>query len=60
MDPNNDLLTYFNNYMPSEIENYLAIPQDLNLLAQSPINEINKNLKPFSSFLKLAHIQRPR
>ena len=41
----------------SEINtSYLPIPMDDNLGMLTPIEEINKNLKPFNKFLKIGHL----
>ena len=52
----NEMLAHISN-MANDINNsYKSIPLDLNLNILSPIEEINKNLMPFSNYLRLAHM----
>ena len=38
------------------VDTNVTIPQDFNLTTNAPIFEINRNLKPFNNFLRIAHM----
>ena len=55
MNSFDELLQVMHN-MPFEVDAFNAIPEDRDLAALSPIDEINSNLEPFSNLLKIGHL----